>query len=340
MIAGAERRSAAVARQGEGSAMRIESVCILGGTGFVGRHICSRLAGRKLALRVLTRNRERQRDMLVIPNLQLMEADVHDPQALRAHFSEVDCVINLVGILNDPDRQGRGFQRVHAELPRKVVEACRQTGVQRLLHMSALGAAAEAPSMYQRSKAEGERSVLAANGEHFGVTGFRPSVIFGPGDSFFSRFAKLLRLSPGIFPLPTPDARFSPVYVDDVADAFINSLENRATFGRSLELCGPESYTLHQLVEYTARVSGHRRRIVGLSDRLSRLQAHILGRLPGQPYSVDNYLSATADNTGSCDGLHELGIDPVAIEAVVPGYLSSFGARRRYNVFRKGARRV
>jgi uncharacterized protein YbjT (DUF2867 family) len=320
--------------------MRIQTICILGGSGFVGRHICSRLASQKFGLRVLTRHRERQRDMLVIPNLQLMQADVHDPQELRTRLTGIDCVINLVGALNDPDRGGRGFQKVHVDLPRKVIEVSREMGVKRVLHMSALGAAADAPSQYQRTKAEGERIMLAANENQFAVTCFRPSVVFGPGDSFFSRFAKLLRLSPGIFPLPTPNARFSPVYVDNVADAFIRSLEERDTVGRVFELCGPKTYTLRELVEYTARVSGHHPKIVGLGDRMSRLQASILGRFPGQPYTYDNYLSATVDNVGDCTGLRELGIDPVALETIVPTYLSDFGSRRRYNLFRKGARRV
>lgn len=315
-------------------------ICILGGTGFVGRHLVNALGDANVSMRVLTRNRSRQRDLLVIPNLELVQADIHDPAVLRKHFAESEVVINLVGILNSRPRDGREFQQVHAELPKSVVDICRQTGVQRLLHMSALGAANDAPSKYQQSKAEGEAVVLAANAQHFATTSFRPSVIFGPGDSFFSRFANLLKMAPGFFPLPTPQARFSPVFVGDVAQAFINSLDERDTFGRSIELCGPRTYTLRELVEYTAEVAGHKRRIIGLSDGLSRLQARILGRFPGQPYSYDNYLSATRDNVGSCDGLRELNIIPTAVEAIVPSYLADFGVRRRYNIFRKGARRV
>lgn len=315
-------------------------ICILGGTGFVGRHLANALGDAEVSMRVLTRNRERQRDLLVIPNLELVQADIHDPAVLRKHFAESEIVINLVGILNDRHRDGREFQQAHVNLPRQIVDICRQTGVRRLLQMSALGAASDAPSKYQQTKAEGEALVLAADAPHFATTSFRPSVIFGPGDSFFTRFANLLKIAPGFFPLPTPEARFSPVYVGDVAQAFINSLDERNTFGRSIELCGPRTYTLRELVEYTAEVSGHKRRIVGLSDSLSRLQARILGRFPGQPYSYDNYLSATRDNVGSGDGLRQLDITPTALEAIVPSYLSDFGARRRYDLFRKGARRV
>jgi uncharacterized protein YbjT (DUF2867 family) len=318
--------------------MRVEQICILGGTGFVGRHICNHLAQRNVNIRVLTRNSARNRDIMVVPNLQLVGTDIHDPQALATHFAGCDTVINLIGILNE-SRRG-DFQRVHVELPRKILEACRATDVRRLLHMSALGAAADAPSEYQRSKAAGEQLVMATNGEHFGVTSFRPSVIFGPGDSLFSRFAKLLRLSPMVFPLPTPDTRFRPVYVNDVADAFIHTLTERHTFGQAYELCGPRTYSLRELVEYTARTSHHGRKIIGLSDGLSRLQARLLGALPGKPYSYDNYLSSTVDSVCQRDDLRALGIEPTGLETIVPGYLSDFAARRRYNVFRKGARRV
>lgn len=181
--------------------------------------------------------------------------------------------------------------------------------------------------------------MLAASGEHFGVTSFRPSVIFGPGDSLFSRFARLLRLSPGVFPLPTPGARFRPVYVNDVADAFVRSLDERGSFGRTYELCGPQTYTLKALLEYTAEISGHGRLILGLPDSLSRLQARVLGLMPGKPYNYDNYLSSSVPNVCETDGLAELGISATAVEAVVPGYLAAFSARRRYDLFRKAARR-
>lgn len=318
--------------------MRVKNLCILGGTGFVGRHICSHLADRAVNVRVLTRDRDKHRDMWVIPNLQMITADCHDPEDLRRHFDGCDAVINLVAILNE--RRRGDFQRVHVELPRKVAQIARESGVSRLLHMSALGAAPDAPSQYLRSKGEGERAALEADGEHLGVTSFRPSVIFGPGDHFFSRFAKLLRLSPGIFPLPTPHAHFRPVYVNDVADAFIRSLEARHTFGRSYELCGPRTYSLKELVRYSAATSGHHRLIVGLPDWASRLQGRILQHLPGKLYTYDNYLSATIDNVCREDGLAALGIEfPVGIEASVPQYMADFAARRRYNIFRRSARR-
>ncbi|KAB7627308.1 complex I NDUFA9 subunit family protein [Alkalilimnicola sp. S0819] len=317
--------------------MKIHTVCILGGTGFVGRHLANRLAQRGIHMRVLSRHRERHRAPLIVqPTLQLLQANAHDEQDLQAHFRGCDAVINLVGILNGSES---AFQRAHVDLPRKILSACRATGVPRLLHMCALGADARAPSRYQRSKAEGERLVLEAQSEDLAVTSFRPSVIFGPEDQFLNRFAGLLKRSPGVFPLPTPKARFSPVYVGDVAEVFTRALEDRASHGRAFELCGPRSYSLRELVRYAGELSGHRRAILGLGDGLSALQGRLLQLLPGTPYSYDNYLSATVDNVCRENGLAHFGIHPSGLEAVAPGYLASLATRRRYDAFRRQARR-
>lgn len=317
--------------------MKIRTLCVLGGTGFVGRTLVQRLVGEGREVRVLTRYRERHRDLLVLPTLELVQADVHDPQTLIEHFKDCDAVVNLVGILNEKGHDGRGFWTAHVELARKVVEACRGTGVRRLLHMSALNAdATHGPSHYLRTKGEAEDLAHAAAGLQ--VTSFRPSVIFGPGDSFFNRFAKLLKLTPGIFPLACPQARFSPVYVGDVAAAFGAALDDRTSVGRRYELCGPRSYTLEQLVQYTARRAGLKRWIAGLSDGLSRLQAGVFEYLPGKPFSYDNYLSLQADSVCRENGLMSLGITPTPVEAVVPGYLGR-NPRAGYTHFRRSARR-
>ncbi len=320
--------------------MRMERVCILGGSGFVGRHLANRLARQGIRSRVPTRRRERSRHMLIIPDLQLVEADIHDQSALTELLEGMDAVINLVGILNESGRDGSGFRRAHVELTKSVIAACRATGVKRYLHMSALGADAEnAPSFYQRTKGEAELLARAAHGEELAVTIFRPSTIFGPEDSFFNRFAGLLRIAPGVFPLPTPHARFAPVYVGDVAEAYTRSLTNRDTFGRTYDLCGPKEYTLQALVEYTASMARLRRIVMPAPDWLSRLQARVLGLWPTKPYSMDNYLSATVDNISKDNGLPKLGIHPTAVEAVVPAYLGSRHARGLYNRFRQTAGR-
>ena len=196
--------------------MSTHKICLLGGTGFVGKRLAARLSEAGHDIVILTRHRERQRDLLVLPTVRLVQGDVYDPEFLRKQFEDRDTVINLVGILNEKGRDGRGFARVHTELPSMIVEACRQTGVTRLLHMSALHASPAAPSHYLRTKAMGEEAVHRAEGADFHVTSFRPSVIFGPGDGFLNRFAGLLRLTPGVFPLACPQARFQPVYVEDV----------------------------------------------------------------------------------------------------------------------------
>lgn len=318
--------------------MRVETICVLGGTGFVGRHIAGHLANTPVKMRILTRNRERNRQLLPIPNLQLIEAEVYDEEALAEQFAGCQAVINLVGVLNEGGGSEHRFDDAHVKLPRHIIAACRTAGVDRLLHMSALGASPDALSRYQQTKADGERLVMEAHGEELAVTVFRPSVIFGPGDNFLSRFAQMLRLSP-VLPLPTPRMRLKPVYVGDVAKAFVQSLEDETTFGRRYQLCGPKIFTLRELVDYVAAVLSVRRLIIGLNDQWSQRQARLLERVPGKPYSYDNYLSSKVDNVCDSDGLAKLGIHPTAMEAVVPGYIGQQGAQQRYNAFRRMARR-
>jgi NADH dehydrogenase len=301
--------------------MSKHKIVILGGTGFVGRCLTARLCALGHEVTILTRRRERHRDLLVLPTVQVIEGDVHNPVLLRREFQGKDTVINLVGILNETGHDGRGFERVHAELPAKVVTACRESGVRRLLHMSALKASESAPSHYLRSKARGEARVLAAT--DLQVTSFRPSVIFGPDDSFTRRFAKLLKLTPLMFPLACPQARFQPVFVEDVAQAFIHVLDLHQSFGQAYELCGPTVYTLRELLQTIANLIGVKTRIVSLNDGLSRLQAMVLEYFPGKPFSLDNYRSLQID--GVCDrGFPPiLGVTPARFDEVVPSYLGS-----------------
>ncbi|MBA1149006.1 complex I NDUFA9 subunit family protein [Ectothiorhodospiraceae bacterium WFHF3C12] len=319
--------------------MRVRKVCILGGTGFVGRHIANRLADTSIEKRVLTRHRERNKHLLPIPNLKLTEGDVHDEKTLLRELEGCDAVINLVGVLNESRKAGEGFEDAHVKLVNKILDAARQAGVKRYLHMSSLGAGPDAPSRYQKTKAQGEAAAREAHGGDLAVTIFQPSVIFGPEDSFLNQFALMLRMAPGIFPLPTPGARFKPVYVGDVAEAFVKSLGDRDTFGQTYQLCGPRVYSLKQLVDYTAELIGTDKLVWGLSDGLSRLQARVLQLVPGKPYTYDNYLSSTVDNICTEDGLASLGISPTALEAVAPAYLGGRTPRGRYDEFRKQAHR-
>jgi uncharacterized protein YbjT (DUF2867 family) len=311
--------------------MTTHTIAILGGSGFVGGHLCARLARDGHTLRVLTRHAERHRELLVLPDLEVVEVNVHEQQALTQSLAGCDVVINLVGILNERGHDGSGFQRAHVELPRKLIEACRANGIQRLLHMCALGAGLDHPSLYQRSKAQGEALMLASGLQ---VTTFRPSVIFGPGDSFLSRFARLLHLTPLIFPLAVPHARFATIYVLDVVEAYARAIDNRATHGQSYELCGPHEYTLLELVHYVAHITHSPHLIIPLPDWMSRLQAEIFEWLPGKPFSRDNYLSVQVPNVCSAPFPAIFGIKPKALEEIAPSYLGHQGMKKLYEQLR------
>lgn len=315
--------------------MNIQSICVLGGTGFVGRHLVTRLANRGYPIKVLTRHPQRHRDVEVLPGVQLIGADIHDPVVLQTQFAGCDAAINLVGILHE--YSGQTFTAVHAELPGKIVDACRAAGVKRLLHMSALRAdAARGPSQYLFTKGAGEQRVMQAEG--LAVTCFKPSIIFGPDDNFLNQFANLLKRAP-VLPLACPNARFAPVFVDDVVAAFEKALEDDATIGQSYELCGPRVYTFKELVEDTARMLGLKRLVVGLPDSLARLQAKIFGMLPVKIFTMDNYLSLQIDSVCDCNGLEALGIPPSSVEGVMGPYFRNQIQRRRYDALRRAARR-
>jgi len=301
--------------------MRKYSICVLGGTGFVGSRLVTRLMADGHRVKVLTRNREAHRHLLVLPDVDLVNADVHDPSQLAQHFAGMDRVINLVGILNERGRNGEGFRRVHVELPRKVVAAARSMRVRRVLHMSALGADRRAPSYYLRTKAEGEEVVRKEAGDAVEYVIFRPSVIFGPGDSFIQRFAHLARLMPLMFPLARAQAKFAPVYVGDVADAYARCTRSEAAAGRAFELCGPDVYTLREIVEFTVEAIGLNRRVIPLPDFVGRLQALVMDFFPGKPFSTDNYRSLTVDSLCHIDGFGLLGMQPRSMIGLVRQYL-------------------
>ncbi|MEA3412520.1 MAG: complex I NDUFA9 subunit family protein [Pseudomonadota bacterium] len=311
--------------------MKNRTICILGGTGFVGHHLVASLADAGHEIRIPSRRPHRNRDFQVLPTVRLIEADIHEPKQLENAIAGCDTVVNLVGILNEKGHDGKGFVRVHVELPKHVVRACENQGITRLLHMSALHADAEkGPSHYLRTKGEGENAVMSASGERFRTTSFRPSVIFGPGDSFLNRFAGILRITPLGLPLACPNARFAPVYVGDVVRAFVDALDNPASWGRSYDLCGPNEYTLKELVSYTARLTNHRRVIVGLPDWVSALQAATLEYFPGKPFSKDNLHSLSVDSV--CDEGERCA---TSLESVAPVYLGKRDQQSRMQALRK-----
>jgi NADH dehydrogenase len=315
-------------------------------------------------VRVPTRHRERAKALLVLPSVDVVEANVHDPLQLSKLLAGVDAVINLAGILHErktgrvdkPSARRGDFHETHVELPRKILHACAEHGIRRLLHMSALNADATARSGYLRSKGAGEAIVREAGlahsenerwyldgpkfvkGQSLTTTVFRPSVIFGRGDSFLTMLSGLIHKLP-VIPLASPNAKFQPIFVEDVAHAFVSALENPATFGQAYDLCGPKAYTLKQLVEYVAGLNGRYRSIIPLSDFLSYWNAFLLEHLPGKLLTRDNYYSMQVDSVCKCAFPAVFGFQPAALEIVAPHYLSNTAVHSKYDELRHGARR-
>jgi uncharacterized protein YbjT (DUF2867 family) len=298
------------------------SICVLGGSGFVGTHLCAALARDGWRITVPTRDPARARHLGPLPAVRLVAADIHDAHQLAALCSGQRAVVNLVGILNERGHGGRGFDRVHFELVHKLVEACRRARVDRLLHVSALNADVDlGPSHYLRSKGRGERVLRDESGPDLQWTIFQPSVIFGPGDDFTNRFARLLRAIPLALPLARPGARFAPVWVGDVVSAVQRGLADEATAGESYELCGPDRMTLREIVCRIRDRLRLARAVIGIPDLAARLQAAVCDFVPGKPFSTDNYRSLTVDSVCKVNGLARLGIRPQPFDAVVPRYL-------------------
>jgi NADH dehydrogenase len=315
--------------------MDIESVCIIGGSGFVGQSVADQACARGYRVRVVTRSSPRARRLLVLPSVETMVADPNDEKSLERCLDNMDAVINLVGILHEGGRAS--FRAAHVELPRKIARACRREGVRQLLHMSALGASASGPSDYLRSKGEGETALReSADGLAWAI--FRPSVIFGEGDRFLNLFASLAKMLP-VVALGGARARFQPVWVEDVARCFVGALGEARTFGATYELCGPRAYTLEELVRFAMETSGHRRRIVRLPAALAQLQALVLEHLPGKLITRDNLRSMSVDNVCSGPFPAVFGFAPSPLEAVVPQYLASSSSRARYDQYRHHAGR-
>lgn len=309
--------------------MRFDRVLVLGGSGFIGRHLVAELVRRGKKVTVPSRRRERAKHLILLPTVQVVEADVFEPGVLPELMRRHDSVINLVGVLHGP-----GFERAHVELPKAIVEACRASGVKRVLHMSALGAATDAPSEYQRSKGRGEAVIMEAT--DLDATVFRPSVVYGPEDKFLNLFARLARRLP-VLAVPSAEARFQPVYVGDVSQAFAEALDDPDATGRRYELAGPREYTLKELVDLVCQLTGRHRLVVGLPAGLSSIQAFFLEKLPGRLMSRDNLRSMQVPNTTQAP--FPFGIQPRALEAVAPTYLAPSGPRERYPQLRWRARR-
>jgi uncharacterized protein YbjT (DUF2867 family) len=319
--------------------MRPLSIVVLGGTGFLGTRLVARLIKDGHQVTVLSRDRELHKHLLVLPGLTLENCDVYQEAQLSERLRGSDVVINLVGILNERWFGGAGFRRAHTELTQHVLNAARSAGVKRLLQVSALKAAADAPSYYLRSKGEAEKLIRDRN-TALDWTIFQPSVMFGPGDSFLNRFAGLLGAIPLVFPLARPNARLQPVAVDDVVNAMRVCLHGGASSRQTYELGGPQVYTLREIVGLVAKLTGRRRWIVGLPNVLGRMQAFFLNFVPGRPFSSDNYKSLKVDSVCSEDGFSRLGIKPQSMAASARLFLGAQEDNARLSQNRAAAGRA
>jgi len=302
--------------------MRHESILVIGGSGFIGSHIVAQLAATGRRVIVPTRRPHRARHLTVLPTVQLVKADVFDPLALDRMMQRADAVINLVGVLHSSGGTpwGPAFERAHVELPRRLLAACQRQGLKRFLHMSALGAEENGPSMYQRSKAAGEKIMSAAAGLE--LTSFRPSVVFGPEDNFLNMFAQLQSVLP-VLALGGVQTKFQPVFVGDVAQAFVQALDNNDTIGQTYELVGPSVYSMKELLHLAGVYSGHPRPVVELPAALARIQAFLLEHMPGGPImSRDNLDSMKVDNVATGSYSTPPAWIATPLEAVAPRYLA------------------
>ena len=296
---------------------------VFGGTGFIGRHVVKRLIDAGYIVRVAVRDTELAlalKPLGSIGQVVPLHAPVTDAAAVARAVEGADCVVNLVGILHEGNPGD--FDRIHHQGAATIARAAATAGVARVVHVSALGADAASPSRYAQSKAAGEAAMRAA---FPAATILRPSVVFGPEDAFFNRFAKLAQYLP-VMPVFAPDTRFQPVHVGDVADAVIAGLARADAPGKTFELGGPKIWSMRELVSWIMTQTGHRRPMLVMPDGLATLQARLMELLPGKPLTRDQLLLLRRDNVvaAGAAGLAELGITPLAVEQVVPAYLARY----------------
>lgn len=318
--------------------MSMKKIFVLGGSGFVGGHLVRRLAADGHQVTIATRYAPAARHLTVVPGIKICQANPYDIEALTRALDGHDLAINLVGILNERGFGGKGFHRAHVELVEKLIIACEAAQVGSLIHMSALNAG-RGDSYYLKTRGQAERLVeqAQANGQ-LRTCMFRPSTIFGPDDSFLNRFAGLLKISP-MLPLARPGARFAPVYVGDVVEAFSRVIKRDALDGSAYELCGAEIWTLKDLVVWVSRQLGLKRLVVGLPDPLGRLQGLAFDLVPGKPFSSDNFKSLLIDSVCHQDGFGKLDITPWGMSQLAPTWLGDDTRQHRYQGYRRLARR-
>ena len=313
----------------------MKEICVLGGSGFVGSAIVAKLDAAGYAVKVLTRRRDVAKHLFILPNVQVVECNVQDYQALNSALRGVDAVINLIGVLHQ-SRQ-HSFNAMHHQLPAQLAKICVDLNIKRLLHMSSLRAGKNAPSQYLRSKGAGEAALLEYQ-HQLNITIFRPSIIFGRGDSFINLFASLVKNLP-IVVLAKPNAKFQPVWVEDVASCFMSSIENTDTYGHTYELAGPSVYRFHELVKTVMATLQIKRLIIGLNDSFSYFQALVMEFLPVKLMSRDNIRSMEVDSVSDQPFPNAFNLVPTSLETIIPQYLVDQTPRGAYDRFRRFAAR-
>ena len=298
-------------------------ILLIGGSGFIGQQIATRLSALGYAVLMPTRKAAYAKELWVLPNLQVIEANIHDPAVLAdlcQRLGPHGVVINLVGILHDKTGSpyGPGFLKNHVELTKKIIAAMSAANLKRYIHMSALGANSAGASMYQRSKGDAENLVKSSD---LDWTIFRPSVVFGEKDKFINLFASLQKFAP-VLPLGGASVKFQPVYVSDVAQAFVKSISMSETIGGVFDLTGPRVYTLAELVNFAGVVGGRKSIVIPLPKPLAYLQAGLLEMMPGPTLmSRDNLASMSEDNVlpaGAENTLEKVfAINPQALDVLI-----------------------
>ena len=272
-----------------------QNVILLGGSGFIGKQLAFALANRGCQVTIPCRHPHRNQSLRVHPGIRIIESDVLDDEQLNQLCQGQQAVINLIGILHE--RRKDDFRTVHVNFIKSLVSACTKNNIKRLLHLSALGAdQASGGSLYLRSKGEGENLLHTFGQKDLEVTSFQPSVVFGKQDQFINRFASILKLCVGFFPLACPKSKLAPVYVGDLVERIVNALDDRDTHSKRYTVCGPEVFTLQQIIELIIEALGAHCRVLPLGNGLSKMQAMVLQNLPGKLFTLDNYRSLQSDN--------------------------------------------
>ena len=307
---------------------KFSKVVILGGTGFIGAQLATKLSPISEKIVIPTRNIESNSGLKMIPNLKIIRTDIKDERSINQLFKDADLIINTVGILNELD-EDNSFDKIHYQITKKISHCIKKNNIKRYLHISSLNADPKSIGKYLKSKGQAEDFLISETSSFCKLTIFRPSIVFGESDSFFNKFATLLKFLP-IFPLACPNAKFMPVYVEDLTDFMISTINNVDSYGKKIDVTGPNEYTFRELINQTLRALKIKRIIIPLNNFLSQVQARVFEKLPGKLFTMDNYQSLQID---SCSDKGFKGSS--SIEDIIPRYLNIKYKQERFEKLRK-----